>query len=66
MQYAFFYIGLDSHILLSICLLAIRFDEMRPGEPMRKLSGKKRSFRDNIGGAQQDKVRNISQYHMAL
>lgn len=36
---------------------AIRFDEMRPGEPMRKLSGKKRSFRDNIGGASQDKVR---------
>lgn len=24
---------------------------------MRKLSGKKRSFRDNIGGASQDKVR---------
>lgn len=25
-----------------------RFDEMRPGEPARKLSGKKRSFRDNF------------------
>lgn len=32
-----------------------RYDEMRPGEPMRKLTGKKRSFRDNIGGGQQDK-----------
>ncbi len=32
---------------------------------MRKLSGKKRSFRDNIGGAQQDKVLSIPQYHMA-
>lgn len=32
-----------------------RYDEMRPGEPLRKLSGKKRSFRDNIGGAAADK-----------
>ena len=41
---------------------------MRPGEPMRKLSGKKRSFRDNIGGTQQDKVLYIAiaQYHMAF
>ena len=33
-----------------------RYDEMRPGEPARKLTGKKRSFRDNIAGSQQDKV----------
>jgi hypothetical protein len=34
---------------------AIRFDELRPGEPARKLSGKKRSFRDNIGTSGSDK-----------
>jgi len=33
-----------------------RFDELRPGEPTRKLSGKKRTFRDNIGGTKEDKV----------
>jgi uncharacterized membrane protein YgcG len=33
----------------------IRFDELRPGEPARKLSGKKRSFRDNIGTSGSDK-----------
>jgi len=25
-----------------------RYDELRPGEPKRKLTGKKRSFRDNL------------------
>ena len=27
-----------------------RFDEMRKGEPERKIKGKKRSFRDNMDG----------------
>jgi len=35
-----------------------RFDELRPGEPTRKLSGKKRTFRDNIGDTKEDKVNN--------
>ncbi|KAJ1434065.1 ribosome biogenesis regulatory protein-domain-containing protein [Ochromonadaceae sp. CCMP2298] len=26
-----------------------RFDELRPGEPARKLTGRKRTFRDNLG-----------------
>jgi hypothetical protein len=34
----------------------LRFDERRPGEPALKLSGKKRSFRDNIADAGSDKV----------
>ena len=37
-----------------------RFDELRPGEPAIKMTGKKRSFRDNISAAQGDKVNNIN------
>jgi hypothetical protein len=43
--------------LLSSVLL--RFDERRPGEPALKLSGKKRSFRDNIADAGSDKVSSV-------
>ena len=32
-----------------------RFDEARSGEPVRKMRGKKRSFRDNIDDASKDK-----------
>ena len=32
-----------------------RFDEMRQGEPKRKIQGKKRSFRDNMTSADADK-----------
>ncbi len=32
-----------------------RFDEMRAGEPARKIQGKKRSFRDNITATDSDK-----------
>lgn len=32
-----------------------RFDEMRAGEPARKIRGKKRSFRDNIHDVNDDK-----------
>jgi hypothetical protein len=34
-----------------------RFDELRPGEPTRKIKGKKRSFRDNLDRSGNDKVR---------
>lgn len=37
-----------------------RFDELRPGEPAIKLSGKKRAFRDNIKATTADKVRHCS------
>ena len=33
-----------------------RFDERRKNEPEIKLSGKKRSFRDNISSTETDKV----------
>ena len=33
-----------------------RFDEQRPGEPEKKIRGKKRSFRDNLEGHDADKV----------
>jgi hypothetical protein len=32
-----------------------RYDEMLPGEPARKIKGKKRSYRDNISEATKDK-----------
>ena len=51
-----------SHLPGTIQLCAIltyRFDEMRPGEPARKMSGKKRSFRDNLAGASQEKVQKV-------
>jgi regulator of ribosome biosynthesis len=33
-----------------------RFDEMRPGEPVRKISGKKRAYRDNISSLGSEKA----------
>jgi hypothetical protein len=35
-------------------MLQHRFDEVREGEPARKLKGKKRSFRDNLQANDQD------------
>ena len=35
----------------------IRFDEMRQGEPARKIHGKKRAFRDNNDASSHDMVR---------
>ena len=47
-----------SYISLSIYIYTTyRFDELRPGEPAIKLSGKKRAFRDNIKATTADKVR---------
>ena len=37
-----------------------RFDDARPGEPEKKMKGKKRSFRDNFEGHDADKVTNLT------
>ena len=41
---------------ITCTLLLIRFDERRKLEPERKLKGKKRSFRDNFGNHESEKV----------
>ena len=42
--------------LFSSYLINFRFDEMRQGEPARKIHGKKRAFRDNNDVATHDMV----------
>ena len=36
-----------------------RFDDMREGEPARKLKGKKRSFKDNMSSLQTEQVNSL-------
>ena len=43
--------------LIFTTFLCLRFDEMRQGEPARKIHGKKRAFRDNNDVATHDMVR---------
>ena len=42
-------IGIESHFVALV--LHCRYDESRYGEPEKKMKGKKRSFKDNIGSS---------------
>ena len=51
------YTRIHNHIYYSYTYThMLRFDEMRPLEPDRKMRGKKRAYKDNFGDRGEEKV----------